>query len=155
MSDLATSGCPTWPGEVALLYRRWCLPWPADIACSLLPRHCEERSDEAIQWEKAVTLDCFASLAMTGRPLAMAGGDGHNGGGYRHCEERSDEAIQTEKAVALDCRASLAMTMPHEGPAEVALPTSRFRPAGQQWVTLLASRRCPVEAALTKVCGLR
>ena len=28
------------------------------------PRHCEERSDEAIQ--KIKPLDCFASLAMTG-----------------------------------------------------------------------------------------
>ncbi|MDR1470305.1 MAG: hypothetical protein LBT00_13560 [Spirochaetaceae bacterium] len=33
------------------------------------PRHCEERSDVAIQTEKAVTLDCRASLAMTGGHL--------------------------------------------------------------------------------------
>jgi hypothetical protein len=31
-----------------------------------LNRHCEERSDEAIQRAAAV-LDCFASLAMTQR----------------------------------------------------------------------------------------
>jgi hypothetical protein len=29
-------------------------------------RHCEERSDEAIQNGGAATLDCFAALAMTG-----------------------------------------------------------------------------------------
>jgi hypothetical protein len=29
---------------------------------SILPRHCEERSDEAIHGR---LLDCFASLAMT------------------------------------------------------------------------------------------
>jgi hypothetical protein len=38
-----------------------------DIVISLAdqdkPRHCEERSGEAIQ--RAVSLDCFASLAMT------------------------------------------------------------------------------------------
>ena len=28
-------------------------------------RHCEERSDEAIQCWRSATLDCFASLAMT------------------------------------------------------------------------------------------
>ena len=28
-------------------------------------RHCEERSDEAIQHGGAAVLDCFASLAMT------------------------------------------------------------------------------------------
>jgi hypothetical protein len=32
-----------------------------------LLRHCEERSDEAIQYRKAKLLDCFASLAMTYR----------------------------------------------------------------------------------------
>jgi hypothetical protein len=32
---------------------------------NVLPRHCEERSDEAIQSVRAA-LDCFASLAMTG-----------------------------------------------------------------------------------------
>jgi hypothetical protein len=31
------------------------------------PRHCEERSDEAIQSAFAAALDCFASLAMTER----------------------------------------------------------------------------------------
>jgi hypothetical protein len=30
-------------------------------------RHCEERSDEAIQGGSLVRLDCFASLAMTTR----------------------------------------------------------------------------------------
>src|SRR5579864_977643 len=30
-----------------------------------LPRHCEERSDEAIQQSVHQPLDCFASLAMT------------------------------------------------------------------------------------------
>src|SRR5262245_33111499 len=30
-----------------------------------LHRHCEERSDEAIQLPDAAKLDCFASLAMT------------------------------------------------------------------------------------------
>jgi hypothetical protein len=28
-------------------------------------RHCEERSDEAIQWASEAALDCFALLAMT------------------------------------------------------------------------------------------
>jgi mannose-1-phosphate guanylyltransferase len=28
-------------------------------------RHCEERSDEAIQLRTPAPLDCFASLAMT------------------------------------------------------------------------------------------
>jgi hypothetical protein len=28
-------------------------------------RHCEERSDEAIQLSVRGTMDCFASLAMT------------------------------------------------------------------------------------------
>jgi hypothetical protein len=40
-----------------------------DYQCRIpsLHRHCEERSDEAIQRTKApyVPLDCFASLAMT------------------------------------------------------------------------------------------
>jgi hypothetical protein len=30
-----------------------------------LNRHCEERSDEAIQGNASTTLDCFATLAMT------------------------------------------------------------------------------------------
>jgi hypothetical protein len=30
-----------------------------------IPRHCEERSDEAIQPGLSAALDCFASLAMT------------------------------------------------------------------------------------------
>jgi len=30
----------------------------------IMARHCEERSDEAIQ-DGAAALDCFASLAMT------------------------------------------------------------------------------------------
>ena len=30
-----------------------------------LARHCEERSDEAIQYFRAARMDCFASLAMT------------------------------------------------------------------------------------------
>jgi hypothetical protein len=30
-------------------------------------RHCEERSDEAIQKDAAVVRDCVASLAMTAR----------------------------------------------------------------------------------------
>ncbi|WP_281352811.1 hypothetical protein [Parasphingorhabdus halotolerans] len=29
-------------------------------------RHCEERSDAAIQWIMSTALDCFAALAMTG-----------------------------------------------------------------------------------------
>ncbi|MDR1469806.1 MAG: hypothetical protein LBT00_10990 [Spirochaetaceae bacterium] len=32
--------------------------------------HCETQSGKAIQPEKALALDCFASLAMTGSPLA-------------------------------------------------------------------------------------
>jgi hypothetical protein len=56
-----------------------------------LTRHCEERSDEAIQ-KRAPALIDFASLAAV-----------------RHCEERSDEAIQ-KGAACLDCFASLAMT---------------------------------------------
>jgi hypothetical protein len=36
-------------------------------------RHCEERSDEAIQKVTAErSLDCFASLAMTGRDSAIS-----------------------------------------------------------------------------------
>jgi hypothetical protein len=35
------------------------------------PRHCEERSDEAIQLG-AAELDCFASLAMTMEALVIA-----------------------------------------------------------------------------------
>jgi hypothetical protein len=35
--------------------------------CLLFFRHCEERSDEAIQGRKE-SLDCFASLAMTAKP---------------------------------------------------------------------------------------
>jgi len=34
----------------------------------LVPRHCEEHSDEAIQNLSADELDCFASLAMTHLP---------------------------------------------------------------------------------------
>jgi hypothetical protein len=34
-------------------------------------RHCEERSDEAIQKFNVLSLDCFASLAMTKQSLAM------------------------------------------------------------------------------------
>jgi hypothetical protein len=30
-----------------------------------IDRHCEERSDEAIQRDSEAALDCFASLAMT------------------------------------------------------------------------------------------
>ncbi|MDR1468227.1 MAG: hypothetical protein LBT00_02915 [Spirochaetaceae bacterium] len=33
--------------------------------------HCEPRSGEAIQPEEALTLDCFARLAMTGGSLTM------------------------------------------------------------------------------------
>ena len=33
---------------------------------SLNYRHCEERSDEAIQWASGEALDCRATLAMTG-----------------------------------------------------------------------------------------
>jgi hypothetical protein len=70
-------------------------------------RHCEERSDEAIQSLRrrkradAASLDCFAPLAMTD---------------VCHCEERSDAAIQSLRrckcadAASLDCFASLAMT---------------------------------------------
>jgi len=32
-----------------------------------ISRHCEERSDEAIQLQTRRTMDCFAALAMTGR----------------------------------------------------------------------------------------
>ncbi len=41
-------------------------------------RHCEERSDAAIQWASEVVLDCFASLAMTAyaaSPSASSGAD--------------------------------------------------------------------------------
>src|SRR5689334_8332757 len=37
----------------------------AETAVWLVRRHCEERSDEAIQPLRAKILDCFASLAMT------------------------------------------------------------------------------------------
>ncbi|MDR1468925.1 MAG: hypothetical protein LBT00_06495 [Spirochaetaceae bacterium] len=40
--------------------------------------HCESRSGEAIQPGKALALDCFASLAMTDRLLAMTGRPAHN-----------------------------------------------------------------------------
>ncbi len=33
----------------------------------LFPRHCEERSDEAIHISACGAMDCFASLAMTAR----------------------------------------------------------------------------------------
>jgi hypothetical protein len=33
----------------------------------ILLRHCEERSDEAIQWSSETALDCRAPLAMTNR----------------------------------------------------------------------------------------
>ena len=40
---------------------------------SLVLRHCEERSDEAIHLSTCGTMDCFASLAMTtGWPLNAA-----------------------------------------------------------------------------------
>jgi hypothetical protein len=35
-------------------------------------RHCEERSDEAIQLAACGAMDCFAALAMTGRGRALA-----------------------------------------------------------------------------------
>jgi hypothetical protein len=41
------------------------------LDCCILPRHCEERSDEAIQGGLA-ELDCFASLAMTERVESRA-----------------------------------------------------------------------------------
>ncbi|MDR1468716.1 MAG: hypothetical protein LBT00_05425 [Spirochaetaceae bacterium] len=44
------------------------------LAMTGRPCHCEERSDEAIQTREAVTLDCFATLAMTR-------GDGRSDGG--------------------------------------------------------------------------
>jgi hypothetical protein len=41
--------------------------WPLTLEHDRLPlnRHCEERSDEAIQGGAPTTLDCFATLAMT------------------------------------------------------------------------------------------
>jgi len=36
-----------------------------DVMQITLNRHCEERSDEAIQFFVRGPLDCFASLAMT------------------------------------------------------------------------------------------
>jgi hypothetical protein len=41
----------------------------AGVRCQTHHRHCEERSDEAIQSFRAA-LDCFASLAMTRREHA-------------------------------------------------------------------------------------
>ena len=35
----------------------------------LFPRHCEEQRDEAIHLSVTRDMDCFASLAMTGREL--------------------------------------------------------------------------------------
>jgi hypothetical protein len=32
-------------------------------------RHCEEQSDEAIQFQPRTKLDCFAALAMTEKPV--------------------------------------------------------------------------------------
>src|SRR6201987_6430133 len=65
----------------------------SDMGYSLVPRHCEERSDEAIQ-SCSTILDCFASLAMTvlrlmiipGYPdlagdVVIAGGELHAGAG--------------------------------------------------------------------------
>ena len=40
----------------------------AAVGIEVEPRHCEERSDEAIHGERALPydlMDCFASLAMT------------------------------------------------------------------------------------------
>ncbi len=35
---------------------------------AMVCRHCEERSDAAIQWASEAALDCFAALAMTESP---------------------------------------------------------------------------------------
>jgi hypothetical protein len=58
-----------------------------DVASSLTgPRHCEERSDEAIQnSHRGYILDCFASLAMTGQPRP-----GHHDGDFGGSWEVSD-----------------------------------------------------------------
>jgi hypothetical protein len=54
-------------------------------------------SDEAIQIGEALTLDCFASLAMTRGELSL------------RAAHRAGEAIYAEKAFTLDCFALLAM----------------------------------------------
>src|ERR1700733_5392494 len=63
----AHSTSSRWRGEVTNAF-----PFPRAPAPRVLPinnvpnRHCEERSDEAIQ-NVAAGLDCFASLAMTNK----------------------------------------------------------------------------------------
>jgi hypothetical protein len=63
-------------------------------------RHCEARSDEAIQSRAgALSLDCFTAFAMTLGPT------------HRHCEKRSDEAIHSPRTGPfLDCFTAFAMT---------------------------------------------
>jgi hypothetical protein len=104
----------------------------AGFASQRFRRHCEERSDEAIQ-NFAAGLDCFASLAMTKQALttmaartnavvpapqlragfasqpAIPAVIASSEASGRHCKERSDEAIQNF-AAGLDCFAALAMT---------------------------------------------
>ena len=66
-------------------------------------RHCEERSDEAIQTSGAKKLlDCFTARSS---PFAMTFNAHHcERSEARHCGERSDEAIQTSGAKKLlDC----------------------------------------------------
>jgi hypothetical protein len=52
------------------------------------PRHCEERSDEAIQLGGSNLITLAGILSGL---LRFARNDGSES---RHCEERSDEAIQ-------------------------------------------------------------
>ena len=46
-------------------------PGMTEKSGTLSPRHCEERSDEAIHFSPRRAMDCFASLAMTWRELPV------------------------------------------------------------------------------------
>src|SRR3954471_1567067 len=45
-----------------------------EVGVGKLRRHCEERSDEAIQLLAVAKLDCFAALAMTKRVISFSPG---------------------------------------------------------------------------------
>ena len=53
---------------------------PRIAAGPLLPRHCEERSDEAIQTDSEALLDCLATLAMTAQSSSRVRKAGANSG---------------------------------------------------------------------------
>jgi head-tail adaptor len=69
-------------------------------------RHCEERSDEAIQYGISVWIASRhdVALAMTSRSRSATKHP-------RHCEERSDEAIQSGISVWIASRHDVALAM--------------------------------------------